>query len=519
MDASLVMALHSHLPYVMGQSVWPHGETWIYEAAADSYLPLLVACRELNETGIRPAFTVEISPILGEQLDEDRCKDGLARFLEGNVAAAKIDATRFAAEGNSHGAALADGWVQHFMGLIEDFDAVDRDIVGSFGRLDAANQIELFTSARSHGLLPLLGSADRVSAQVEQGVDWFRGRFGRAPVGMWMPECAYRPGGAWTAADGSKSEPLRPGVESFLEAAGVQWTIVDTHLVTGGPPIGSYEVLEVEDTPTARSPYTVYRIADSAVTALARDPHTATQVWSGEYGYPGDPAYREFHKSHDNSGLRYWRITEGRPDLGGKDWYRPESARGRVRDHAAHFVSVVEDVARRARNSGVEHPVITAPYDTELFGHWWSEGIEWLTETRRCMEGSGIEMTTATDAVAGKTPAPRASLPAGSWGSGGEFAVWRTADTAWMWSAVYEAEALLASVDGVESDLVRQLERTVLLIESSDWEFLVTSGAAADYATERVSRHLADARALVAAADDPTELQQLLTIIQTRDNT
>ncbi|MBT8206963.1 MAG: DUF1957 domain-containing protein [Acidimicrobiia bacterium] len=518
MDGSLVMVLHSHLPYVMGQSVWPYGEAWIYEAAAECYLPLLETCNQLIASGVRPAFTVEISPVLGEQLDDQRFKDGFESYLRDQVARAKLDATRFAAQGNSQGAALAERWVQHHEDLIEWFASVDQDIVGAFGALFEANQIELFTSARSHGLLPLLGSGERVATQVDQGVAWFTDRFGRSPKGFWMPECGYRPGGPWHAADGSRSEAHRPGNEEFLEAAGLEWTIIDAHLVTGTDPIGSYSPHAVDDLGDAALTYQPHLIGESKVAAFARDPRTTLQVWSGDHGYPGDPSYQEFHKQHSDSGLRYWRITEGRPGLGEKDWYRPEHARAVVREHAEHFATVVGDTLKLAADQAVERPVVTAPYDTELFGHWWHEGAAWLRQARTELDRSGIEMATATDALTSRTDIPRVELPAGSWGAGGGFEVWANDANRWMWSAVYEAEDLLSKYADLESEVVSQIARSVLLLESSDWQFLVTTDGAADYATERVLRHLEDARALASAATNQEESERLIQLVKARDS-
>lgn len=518
MDGSLVMVLHSHLPYVMGQSVWPYGEAWIYEAAAECYLPLLETCNRLIDAGVRPAFTIEISPVLGEQLDDPRFKHGFVSYLGDNVSRAKLDATRFAAQGNSQGAALAEQWVQHHEDLIEAFEAVDQDIVGAFGALYQADQIELFTCARTHGLLPLLGSVERVAAQVDLGVAWFADRFGRRPKGFWMPECGYRPGGPWTAADGSRSEGDRPGNEEFLEAAGLEWTIIDAHLITGSDPIGSYPARDMDDHGDDLSVYQPHLIGESSVIAFARDPNTTLQVWSGDHGYPGDPAYQEFHKKHSDSGLRYWRITEGRPGLGGKDWYRPEHAHAVVREHAAHFATVVRDTLSAAADHGVQRPVVTAPYDTELFGHWWREGAVWLREARMELDSSGIALVTAAESLANREVTSRVALPEGSWGDGGGFDVWANDENRWMWSAVYEAEGLLAECGDLGKDLAAQLARSVLLIESSDWPFLVTTDGAADYATERVLRHLADARALASAATDQEESERLIELVKARDS-
>ena len=38
---TLVLVLHGHLPDVLGHGSWPHGANWLYEAAAETYVPFL----------------------------------------------------------------------------------------------------------------------------------------------------------------------------------------------------------------------------------------------------------------------------------------------------------------------------------------------------------------------------------------------------------------------------------------------------------------------------------------------
>ena len=47
-----VLALHSHLPYVLNHGRWPHGSDWLCEATLDTYLPLLDKLEEVTGAGI-----------------------------------------------------------------------------------------------------------------------------------------------------------------------------------------------------------------------------------------------------------------------------------------------------------------------------------------------------------------------------------------------------------------------------------------------------------------------------------
>ena len=474
MSGRHVFVLHAHLPYVLGHGEWPHGAAWLYEAAVDTYLPLLVGLEDLVASGVRPALTIEFSPVLGEQLDDDRFRHGCL---------AHLDALVDAAERHRHGndpeiADLAGGVAQRYRRLREAFVERGGDLLSGFGALDRAGAIELFTCARTHGFLPLLGSERRVRRQVDEGVVWFAHRFGRAPKGIWLPECAYR-----------------PGLERVLESAGISWTIVDAHLVTGGAPVGNYPPW----TPAGGvgpSPHGVVRVAASSVRALARDPLTTLQVWSGDSGYPGNPAYLEFHKKHHDGGIRYWRVADRASDLGEKPSYRPTDAADAVAEQAAHFADLVAAGLEQSAAAGVDRPVLTSPYDAELFGHWWREGVAWLMASRRALTAGGVNLATASEAVA-DAEASSMELPAGSWGDGGDFRVWDQAATSELWAMVREAEGWLddaeATLNG-SSDVVDQLRRTVLAIEASDWPFLVSTGTAAGYAAGRVEQHWRSAR-------------------------
>jgi 1,4-alpha-glucan branching enzyme len=505
MAGRLVFAMHAHLPYVLGHGEWPFGSSWLYEAAADTYLPLLGALEELAAAGIRPALTLEISPVLGEQLDDPRFREAFPTHLAQLVDAAEHNETTAHRRGEPDLATVARRWADRYRAATDDFARRDADLLGGFAALDAAGSIELFTCARTHGFLPLLGSEARVQAQVDGGVAWFARRFARRPRGIWLPECAYRPPGPWTPAGSTEATSYRPGLESVLRAAGLDWTMVDAHLVTEGGPIGSYPPWSAA-AGEGLSPHQIYAIGGSGVAAFIRDPTTTLQVWSGDIGYPGNPWYLEFHRRHHEGGLRYWRVTDRELQLHEKEGYHPTRAAAAVAEQAHHFAGLVAETIADSEAAGVADPVVFAPYDAELFGHWWREGVDWFAAARRELAAAGVDVVTASEALDAVGPAGSVVLPEGSWGAGGDFRVWDDPATEPLWSEVYAAEAALAEVEQWAADrpglaaILSQLRRTVLLIESSDWPFLTSTGTAAEYASARVAGHGADARRLRAMA-------------------
>jgi 1,4-alpha-glucan branching enzyme len=249
---------------------------------------------------------------------------------------------------------------------------------------------------------------------------------------------------------------------------------------------------------TDRTTFQPYWVAQPRVAAIGRNVTTGLQVWSAEHGYPGDFLYREFHKKDGESGLHYWRVTGARVGLGDKASYDPNPAFERAGDHARHFASLVEDQVRGYHESSGRYGIVSAAYDTELLGHWWFEGVTWLQEVLRTLARSEtVAMTGAAQFVREHPPEDVVALPEGSWGQGGNHFTWQNADTAWMWPLINGAARRMEEIAGrpgpkadLETGPLAQLARELLLLESSDWPFLVTTGQARAYAELRFTQHL-----------------------------
>jgi 1,4-alpha-glucan branching enzyme len=242
------------------------------------------------------------------------------------------------------------------------------------------------------------------------------------------------------------------------------------------------------------------------VGVYTRDPHTAVQVWSGDEGYPGDPVYLEFHKKSDTGGHRYWRITGSQVDLGVKAVYDCEAAKDRSRIHAEHFCELMASASVGAPADGI----VTAPFDAELFGHWWFEGIDWLeTVLVRLNDDPRVSLTTLGRHTRERPPRDAVRLPEGSWGAGGGHGVWMNAEVAWSWEAIHSCEDLVwrlwARARKSDVSWARRAAvsaaRQLLILSASDWQFLITTGTATDYAVTRLRRHARDLERLVRIAE------------------
>lgn len=555
---AFTFVLHSHLPYVRLAGRWPHGEEWIHEAISETYLPLLDLLYRLRDEGVKYRLTLGLTPVLLEQLNDSLVLDHFDQFLSAKIDAANRDVQYFSMipvqpfhEGdvsdplmygmNQHhvaatvstGEILLDGeqqpldklrdlalWYRDYYQNIRTIfnDRFHRELIGAFRRLQDEGYLEIIASPATHAYLPLLSRDTAIVAQIKAGIATYRRMFDREPTAIWLPECAYRP--AYISQNGT----IRPGLEYFLAEHNIKVFFSETHSITGGSPVGiaagdaigpygdvkrRYVIPSTSiSPPRAATTYHPYYVSNSTaglgaedhsgVAVIGRNNRTGLQVWSAEWGYPGDFDYREFHKKSGTSGLQYWRVTGARTDLAQKEYYDPEWARFKVDQHAEHFTHLVHDLLRDFYNKTGEYGLISSNYDTELFGHWWFEGILWLERVLKFLSTSpDIEMTTATQYITQHPPTEVLNLPEGSWGAGGTHFTWDNPENHWMWEPIAESEFRMeqnamrySEATSEQQAVLNQAARELMLMQSSDWTFLVTTGQAREYAIQRFNQHL-----------------------------
>jgi len=507
-----VFALHSHLPYVLNHGRWPHGSDWLSEAAVDTYLPLLEALDALAVEGIPAPITLGVTPVLANQLAHPTFGSELSAFFTQRLEACDETQAAFARSGEEHLIPLTVYWRERYRRLRRRFEAAGGDLVSALRAHASEGRLELLSSAATHGFLPLLGSDESIALQLAVGRAEHLRLFGRLPAGCWIPECAYRPRGDWQPDPSATFMRDRAGIEEHLEANDYRFFFVDAHLAEAGRPLGLYreggrpDGLPLTDddpvgTPGRRSPYRTYQVSQgqngNGVAAFVRDPLSTRQVWSRHGGFPGDGGYLEFHKIRFPGGLKFWRVTHPQADLGLKQPYEPNVARARAWSHAGHMQWMLKSHAMGPRAPG--ESVIVAPFDTELFGHWWHEGIEFVADLyRHCATRGGVDTRTASAHLAARPPERAITLAQGSWGANGDFSMWMNPETLWTWQQLWPLEARFWSVarrriaEAAAGRILAQAARELLLLQSSDWQFIITTGAAADYAIRRFTGHAED---------------------------
>jgi 1,4-alpha-glucan branching enzyme len=541
----LCLVLHGHLPYVLHHGAYPHGEAWLFEAAAETYLPILELLQICDELKIRPAITIGLTPVLLEQLASSHFKNGFVGYLQERAARAAGDGSTFSAANEPHMVLLAGRWQAWYRARLEQFESIDRNIPAQFGAAHHAGAISLLTSNATHAYMPLLLNDEMIRAQISCGVATTERHLGVRPSGMWLPECAYRPGSTDWVPPVLYNDPRgRAGIEQLVAEAGINHFFVDHHVLANGHALGIRENGKLGDHGPLRemnetqlywdqkrgwgSPLEPALVASWAggpeVAAFARHPRVSEQVWSGIIGYPGAPEYLDFHRKQPEAGLRYHRVTSQETPSDEKLPYDPALIEARLQEHAAHFCNVVREVLGGHKFFANREGVVVAPFDAELFGHWWFEGPRFLRQVLEMLANDPqITLMTTEEALHHATLDKVVRLPEGSWGERGDHSVWLNDKTRWMWESEYRAEGrflhLLHTLPWRENEQVREMltraARELLLLQASDWPFVIHSGGAVDYGIQRFAGHctrfdrLTQIAEAISRGEELTELQNV----------
>jgi 1,4-alpha-glucan branching enzyme len=514
-NGHLAIVLHAHLPFVRHPEhpVFLE-ENWLFEAMAECYLPLLDMFNRLLDDGVDFRATVSLSPTLCEMFSDPLLRDRFSRRLSSLVELTEKEIIRTTHEpAFNRTARMYRDFFSRIQNLFEE--VYHRDLCAAFGELRKTGKLELLVCAATHGFLPLIKHPACARAQVQVGVNNYKKHFGVAPAGMWLPECAYV-----------------PGLDAELAAAGVKYFFLDSHGLLFGAPRPKYGT------------FAPVRCR-SGVAAFARDIETSKQVWSAEHGYPGDPQYREFYRDlgydapasyiapyihpdgirHD-LGIKYHRVT-GRIDLAHKEPYNPDAAFAKAEEHAGNFLFNRQAQARHVKDVIKRPPLIIAPYDAELFGHWWFEGPKFLESLFRKAASlqNEIRLVSPSEYLA-KNPKLQTIQPsASSWGDKGYFEVWLNGANDWVYRLVHEAEDRMCrlaerchSPAPLERRALNQAARELLLAESSDWAFILTTHTMTQYAEKRVRTHIARFTELWKMLEAGSINEPRLTEIESLDN-
>ena len=481
----LALVLHAHLPYVRHPE---HPdfleENWFFEAITETYIPLLRVFQDLHNSGISYRLTISLTPPLlsmfKDPLLQQRYLNKIHKLIE--LAEKEVERTRWLPP--FHDIALM--YLEHFRFCRYFFaEKYGCDLTRAFNELEMAGCLEFITCGATHGFLPLMLNDTAAQAQIKLAADYHQKIFGRRPRGIWLPECGYR-----------------PGIDEFIRQEGIRYFFTDAHGILHGSPRPKYGVYAPVYCPTG-------------VAAFGRDLESSKQVWSANEGYPGDYHYREFYRDigydldYDyikpylsgsgvrvHTGMKYYRIT-GKSEH--KEPYNLWQGRETAAAHAGNFMFNREKQIEYLAAILDRRPIIVSPYDAELFGHWWYEGPQWLNFLIRkiAFDQSTLKLITPSDYLE-IYPRNQVSVPSmSSWGYKGYNEVWLEGSNDWIYRHLHKAADRMVELakrfPNADGDLKRALNqsaRELLLLQSSDWAFIMKTKTMVDYAVKRTKNHL-----------------------------
>ncbi len=510
----LSLVLHAHLPFVRHpEHEYFLEEDWLYEAITETYIPLLKVFTDLIQEGVRFRITMSMTPPLVSMLQDKLLQSRYVRFVEKliELTEKEIFRTKSDAELNK----LAVMYNRKFKEIYDIFvNQYHRDIVQGFKKIQNEGYLEIVTCDATHGFLPLMDYVKpAVKAQIMIAKDHYKSVFDRAPRGIWLAECGYH-----------------PGHDKYLKEAGIKFFFTDTHGVLYGTPRPKYGIYAPVYTP-------------AGVAVFGRDIESSKSVWSAEEGYPGDYNYREFYRDigfdldmdyimpyiHPDgirkmTGIKYYRIT-GKSDK--KEYYNEQAAIEKAAEHAGNFVFNRGKQVEFLNSLIGKKPIIVAPYDAELFGHWWYEGplfIYYLAK-KIYYDQSIIRMITPSEYLKENPKNQIISPSMSSWGDKGYNDVWLNGSNDWIYRHLIKAsERMVKLADeyphavGIKNRALKQAARELVLAQSSDWAFIMKTNTMVEYAVKRTKVHINRFTKLYEMIRNDSINEPYLADIESKDN-
>lgn len=484
------LILHAHLPFVRHPE-YPEflEEDWLFEAITEVYLPLIFIFQNLHEAGAKPRLAMNVSPPLCEMLADNLLQERYTRHLENLLELAKKEAERVKTESPDYLDA-ANMYVNNLSAALNLWNnKYGRNLINAFRELQDEGVLEIITCCATHGFLPLISTYEAKRAQINIAVTNYKKHFGRQPRGIWLAECAYE-----------------PGIEDLLKDAGIEYFIGDSHAILYGDPRPRFGV---------HAPV----MCPNGVAVFARDIETSQQVWSAEVGYPGNAVYREFYRdigwdlpleylkpylhkdgARRHLGLKYHRITGRDVPSDKKQAYVPNWAREKAAEDATDFTQKRIAQAHKLRENFGGHPaLVVAPYDAELYGHWWFEGPQFIDFLFKKIhfDQSDVKAIAPGDFLDAKIPIQIQKPTASSWGENGYYKVWLNEGNSWMYPYQHDAERKMTELanfyhhpNQTEWRVLNQMARELLLAQSSDWAFQIYQGTTVQYSSNRFKSHI-----------------------------
>lgn len=487
----VILHLHTHMPYVMNHDMWPHGTVWLSEVVCESYLPILEVIQDLHQEGIRPTLSFDFSPILLAQLSHSNALSIFTEYVKQQIEQSEKDLDKFSKIPEAvQNIPMGEFWKSFYEERLQTLHGMnDSSIIERLRIAEQDGLIEIMTCGLTHAYLPLLDFEQSTRMQIASSVKMHELYFAHKPRAIFLPECGYAP-----KLIGENGEYY---LEDIILEQSINMIILDQqHSMKYVD--SEHDVVRI--LPESLRPLSQVRLQktykNQSLKVLIRHKSASDKVWSEKSGYPSHSAYLDFHKREFDSTLRYWKVTNHPEYTQEKYPYMMADAKKQAQIDAKEYVEYLEELALSYSEQVNETGVICLAFDTELFGHWWFEGPEFLSNFIREMDRSDILSLKFPSEIQWNDSIHTVQCSAGSWGMNGTDETWKNASTMWLLDNIHDAEQRFEDRvhsidinDQLEKRIMDQALRELLLMQASDWPFLITKNQASDYAKERFMQH------------------------------
>lgn len=482
------LVLHAHLPFIHHPESPDYlEEQWLFEAISETYIPLLKTFQKLVTEKINFKITMSLTPPLLNMLDNELLKQRYIDYLNKHIELSKNEVEKNSNNGDL--LKLSTYYLERYTNDLCFFkDDLNCDLISNFKYFQDIGVLEIITCGATHGYFPVLyATPQTVRAQIGIAVNCYKKYFNKTPKGIWLPECGYV-----------------PEVDKYLKEFGIEYIITESHGILYGDPTPIYGTF---------API----VSPNGVVAFGRDIESSRQVWSSINGYPGDFNYREFYRDigyeadYDyikpyiasngvrvHTGIKYYRIT-GKTEQ--KELYNLQWAKDSIFRQASDFKACRETQIEKLSKVMSNPPIILCPYDAELYGHWWYEGPDWIYELFKKidLEPCNFKLTTPSEYL-DNFPELQISTPCrSSWGANGYSEVWLNGLNDYAHTHLYNIGQKMielvhqfpksSTATDLQKRAISQCGRELLLLQSSDWLFIITNGTMVEYAHKRIHEH------------------------------
>tara|TARA_Y100000589_G_scaffold126924_1_gene120866 strand:- start:441 stop:2012 length:1572 start_codon:yes stop_codon:yes gene_type:complete len=471
---NLAFILHAHLPYVRKNEKNSLEEDWFFQALLECYLPLIRVLEESKPGNAK--LTISLSPTLLSLFQSSKLKKKFPEWIN-----TRIDLLEELPEKQKK---ASEFLYKNMKDQLIYWEKHNGNLIIRFKNLLESGCLDIITCAATHGYLPILReNPETVVGQIKTAIRHHQSTFDIKPFGIWLPECAYY-----------------ENLDKILSECGIRYAVLDGHGILNSKP---------------RPRYGVYApiCSQNGVAFFGRDSQSTLPVWSSKEGFPGDSVYREFHKdlgwelpliklkekgisSSRPLGLKFYRITSNQISLGEKDFYKENLAEKKAKEHAEYYLSRRSEQLRGLSIDNKFKPTLIAPFDAELFGHWWYEGPIFLKNIFKSSKKYSIKLTHLKEILSLSPQLQLCEPSPSSWGQGGFHNYWLNDTNSWIVPEITKAGSTFVEVNSrnnknkISKRILKQAARELLLAESSDWSFILRAGTTTELAKERIERHL-----------------------------